>query len=109
MSSLLHQHIVKIVREEKERDAEEFAKTLEWVRSVEISEEEGFVSGQVEEAPNFWVDPKGFERSINEAKEAENKPSPTTADGPPTKRVLARRYSSPTHPKEDKGKERKRG
>lgn len=41
MSSLLHQHIVKIVREEKERSPEEFEKALEFVRRVGPDEEGG--------------------------------------------------------------------
>lgn len=39
MSSLLHQHIVRVVREEKERNIDEFTKALEFVRSVGPDEE----------------------------------------------------------------------
>lgn len=39
MSSVLHQHIVKVVREEKERSMEEFTKALESVRRAGLDEE----------------------------------------------------------------------
>lgn len=51
MSSLLHQHIVKIVREEKERSIDEFNRALEFVRAAGPDEEgnqvyfEGTVAG----------------------------------------------------------------
>ncbi len=46
MSSLLHQHIVKIVREEKERNIDEFNEALEFVRRVGTDEEGNKVYGQ---------------------------------------------------------------
>src|SRR5215208_164834 len=41
MSGLLHQYIVKVVREEKERDLDAFNGALSFVRSTGVSDPEG--------------------------------------------------------------------
>lgn len=72
MSSILHQYIVKVVREEKERNVEQFNNALEFVRQVG-SDEEGHEGHGPDNPQSAEASPERFDVVRNAVREKDRR------------------------------------